>query len=180
MRATLTRSYLFVSLTAFFWIAYTGRSGIFHYIAFSGMNVFNDQSLRAAKWRVTYYRNGELLPFMSPEGENLAWMDDENLKYRTYLGNAFQLEQKGLQSVLPSQLLRPHFYDHCAFGEADRTLEIWYAQEIHPRYRLKVEPSFMPTTCPSSLWFIFARLDSQPRSPLFVEPNESLKSFMTK
>lgn len=128
----------------FLYTAVSTGSGPFHWIGVSNMDVFNRHSLRAAEWRVVYTRGGTLLPFMNYAGDNLAWMDDENFKYRTYLGIAYGLEKGSTQDFaqgfrrLSQMLLRPALYDFCQRRTADvpYTIDLKHSSQAHVSYRL--------------------------------------------
>lgn len=168
------RAFAVLWVCGFFYAALSTGSGPFHWIGVSTMDVFNRRSLQAAQWRVVYFNDGKRLPFMSYEGDNLRWMDDENLKYRTYLGVGFGLGSVGDVSLaslkkkwpwLSQQLLRPVIYDFCyrKDGSGSYTIDLKHQTESAVRVRLnwKVDP-LLKQKCPSlQLAFTFNQLTEE-------------------
>jgi|GEM_PF-4236437 len=146
----------------FFYALFSTGSGPFHWIGISKMDVFNRRSLQAAQWRMVYFRDGKRLPFMSYAGDNLRWMDDENLKYRTYLAAGFGLgletdvtpeTLKKKWNWLSPSLLRPAIYDYCYRSGAagTYTIDLKHQNQSGVAVRLiwNVDP-LMKKKCPTA------------------------------
>lgn len=112
----------------------TNNSSVFHWIGLSRMDVFNATSIESTKYRISYYRDGGLLPFMSPSGENLSWFKNENFKYRTYMGMAFSLmmvsgDVSKAWEKSENLFLRMVFYDFCRENYTEKNYTIKFFQE---------------------------------------------------
>lgn len=83
-------------------LLYFNRVSYFKYAGLSRIDVFNNSSILLTQWRFIYFKKigGDLarLPFLLESGENLDWMEDENMKYRVYFKLAMKVHLNQLQS----------------------------------------------------------------------------------
>lgn len=115
----------------------TNNSSVFHWIGLSRMDVFNATSIESTSYRISYYRDNKLLPFMSPQGENLSWFKNENFKYRTYMGMAFSLmtvsgDVSKIWEKTENLFLRMVIYDFCRenFSEKNYVIKIFKKEKL--------------------------------------------------
>ena len=158
----------------------------FHWIGLSRMDIFNRDSLQATQWRIVYFHGETLLPMMDYQGRNLAWMDDENMKYRTYLGAAFSLGPPGkLTRSLPRSwrrvsplFLRPVLYDFCQRPPGSHVYSVDFlhahSSEVELRLEWTLHESERVRCPPQTYGWAMRRIDSAVRPAAHVGQTLSL------
>lgn len=97
----LLRLFTLIWLVGLFSVVFFNRVDIFRFFGITRVNVFNTSSLLLSRWRFVYYKKVDdsyvRLPFMLESGDDLGWMKDENLRYRTYFKLAMKMRGNELK-----------------------------------------------------------------------------------